>query len=315
MKSGWTGANHQYEIPEIIAYANFNEVQTSPASTIDIADISDLNWINPNPEFIISFSVENDEISEFEPRKEILELEVKIHGGICTTCIKKKTGSGDVTVQFRALNRKITQQEMDSATTLAFSLASQMTYESQEAYLSDIVESYGGLDFFFGNDAIAENFISGLKKKWIGHNEKNYKLVTEDREERRVYAVTHLFRLPEVHTDDYVEIDGELHQVRHVSKAGVHLLSLRTHSRIISKEWKKLKPVGPSPLLEKMLVVSENIPGNSYLIMDLKNYDSMEYSRDNFPTELELGNEIEFLVWDDKLYLNTINTVDDQNES
>ena len=64
-----------------------------------------------------------------------------------------------------------------------------------------------------------------------------------------------------------------------------------------------------------MLVVSENIAGNSYLIMDLKNYESREYSRENFPSELQLGNEIEFLQWDEKLYLNSDYMVDDQNDS
>ena len=122
LSTGWSGANHQVEIPEIIAYAFVNTLTASPTSIIDIEKISKLNWLNPNPEFIVTYSVESDDIIEFEPHRELAELEVKIHGGNCTTCVKKKTGSGDVTVQLRAQNRKLSEKEIDMVTDFIHSL-------------------------------------------------------------------------------------------------------------------------------------------------------------------------------------------------
>ena len=303
LKSGWTGPNYKEEIPEIIAYAHFNNISAPPTVIIDVAEISEIHWINPNPEFIISYSVISDQILEFEPHEEIKEMEVKIQGGTCTTCIKRKTGSGDVTVQFRAKNRQISKEEMDTATTLAFTHSADMSYESQEAYISDIIESYGGLDFYFGNDAVAEAFIDSIKKQWIGHYEKNYKLVTEDKDERKIYAVTHLFRLPEVQIGDIIEWEDELHIVKYISKSGIHLQSLVDRSRSITKDWEDLKPLDPPPKLENKLIVSEDVQADSYLVMDMTSYNTFEIQRSRFPRSLEISGEETFLVWKDKLYL------------
>lgn len=303
LNSGWTGSNTHEEIPEIIAYSCFNNIITKPTSIIMIDSISDIHWLNPNPEFIITYEIENSDIASFETHSEKLETEIKIHGGTCTTCVKKKTGSGEVTVQFRAKNRKLLQVEIDSATTVAFSLASSMNVESKDAYLSEIIENHGGLDFYFGNDLIAETFIQKLKNIWIGHYEKNFKLITEDADEKRVYSVTHLYRIPNIIPAELIEFENRLASVISVNKNGVLIKFLNTKTTKLTKKWDKLVAIDPSPELVKKLVVSENHKENSYLIMDMNNYQTEELAKDFFINKLETSQEYDFYKWKDNYYL------------
>ena len=249
------------------------------------------------------FEIENSDIASFETHSEKLETEIKIHGGTCTTCVKKKTGSGEVTVQFRAKNRKLLQVEIDSATTVAFSLASSMNIESKDAYLSEIIENHGGLDFYFGNDLIAETFIQKLKNIWIGHYEKNFKLITEDADEKRVYSVTHLYRIPNIIPAELIEFENRLASVISVNKNGVLIKFLNTKTTKLTKKWDKLVAIDPSPELVKKLVVSENHKENSYLIMDMNNYQTEELAKDFFINKLETSQEYDFYKWKDNYYL------------
>ena len=212
--------------------------------------------------------------------------------------VEKKTGSEKS--QFN-LEQKIENYCKPKliCNTVAFTLASSMNVESKDAYLSEIVENHGGLDFYFGNDLIAESFIQKLKNIWIGHYEKNFKLITEDADEKRVYSVTHLYRIPKIIPAELIEFENRLASVISVNKNGVLIKFLNTKTTKLTKKWDKLVAIDPSPELVKKLVVSENHKEDSYLIMDMNNYQTEELAKDFFINKLETSQEYDFYKWKD----------------
>ena len=301
--SGWSDKSIQDEIPEKIAYAFIRNIVAHDEADILIHSISNINWLNPNPEFIIEYLIRGDIIEEFSSHEVIIPVEIKLLGGICTLCVKKKTGADEVTVQFRALNRNLTKEEKDFATKLAFELSAEMEAEMPSAYISDIAEYHGGLDFSIGDNSLGEAIISGFKKRWIGQHEKNYKLITESKDNKRVYRTTHLFRIPEVRIGDLVIFKSSLFKIMNVHRAGVVIKSIRTYEKETTTKWKKLIiPLIPPQEIKK-IVISEDFSNSTYLLMDLNTFENEEVDKSNFPVDLPVGEEITLLLWEDNYYL------------
>ena len=190
-----------------------------------------------------------------------------------------------------------------SLTKLAFGLSADMEPEIPSAYISDISEYHGGLDFSIGDNSLGEAVVAGLKKHWIGQHEKNYKLITESKDNKKIYRTTHLFRIPEVRIDDIVIYKSLLYKVLNVHRGGVVIKSLRTYERETTTKWDKLM-IPSRPIQEiKKIVISEDYSNSSYLLMDLNTYENEEVDKSDFPVELPVGNEISLLVWEDRYYL------------
>ena len=304
LPSGWSGQNSRKEIGNIIAHSFNKMLNLAESTVIENFTPVEIKWIHPNPEFSILYHLSNSSIPVFEIHREDHMLHYKLQKGICKVCVQKKTGSGEILVQFRVNNRSISSWEQNYATKIAIELTSIHSYESPNSYLSDINENHGGLDFYFGNSLIAESFIEKLKEKWIGHFEKNFKLVTEDKQKKKVYRVTYLYRIPEVVRGDLIEYNEELYYASKVTKSGVHIQSLLDHTRIIVKEWKTLIPANPAPFPVRKLVLSEDQRNTSYQIMDLGDYTTIEIEMKRFQKGLPVGQEVTLLLWNDKFYYN-----------
>lgn len=303
LPTGWAKGSDQYKLPEVIAYGYMRNLIHKPEIVIEILSYSDINWLNPNPEFIITYQGISDSIPGFPPHTELVNVDIKLIGGICKNCVRKKTGTHDVTVQVRAKERKLTKFEIDTITKDVFDLANNMYQEQSDSYVSDIIENHGGIDIYLGNNALATEFVAQLRKRWVGHHEKNFKLITEEKDNKRVYRTTHLYRIPHVSGGEWVEYEEELYQVISVNNQAVKIRSLRTHSDIYVKDWEEIQISNPPPYQIQKLVISEDTDVDSYLIMDLQSYISEEFNKSDFPNNLPIGNEVTFLLWKEKIYL------------
>lgn len=301
--TGWSKDNEQRQMPEVVAYGYMRNIGVDLDVDVAVEVISDLNWLDPNPEFVITYKATSHEIEIFEPHHELLDSEVKLHGGICKSCVRRKTGSHDVTVQLRALDRSLTKDEVDTASTLVFTLASNLYHETKDAYISDIIENHGGLDFYLGSNNLADIFINGLKKKWIGYHEKNFKLVTEEKDNKRVYRATHLYRIPSVFGGELVNYKNELFKVLRIGSSSVNLVNIRDRVHLNVKDWEKITKPLPDPYIIRKIVISEDKASNSYLLMDLISFENEEVDMANFPKQLPVGEEIDLLYWNVSYYL------------
>ncbi len=303
LPTGWSKGIEQQEIPDVVGYAYMRNIIASPDVDIQVGEYSKINWLNPNPEFMITYIGISDNIDGFAPHREEIEVEIKLLGGICKACVRKKTGSHDVTVQLRAKDRSLTEKEIDIATKTVFSVANELFQESTDAYVSDIIENHGGVDIYLGSNSLADDFISHLKKIWIAHHEKNYKLVTEEKDNKRVYRITHLFRLPGVKGGEIVLYKKELYRVDRITSQSVRLIKYKDHTGIHIRDWENLTIPNPGPSSISKLVVSEDNQTSSYLLMDLANYDTEEVNKDQFPRILDIGEEVQLIIWENKYFL------------
>lgn len=303
LSSGWTNRNEKEIVPIEVGNGFQKNIQIGIETSIEIDEITEIKWEVPNPEFDIIYKLTNFEISEFEPHEEHVTITFKLVGGTCPICVKKKTGSGEITIQLRAHNRNLTQKEKDKATTIIFQIAEKYLEENSEAYLGLIKENYGGLDFFVGNSLIADDFINSLKNTWIGHHEKNFKLITEEKDNTRVYNITHLYRLPNAIINEFVEYNNDLWKVVNISKRGVILKNMKSHEIVTVKEWDQINLADPSPFQIKKVIISEDKNTKSYLLLNLSTYQNEEVNCEEFPSKLKIGEEVIFLQWKNRLYL------------
>ncbi|MCH8906549.1 MAG: hypothetical protein IH840_05615 [Candidatus Heimdallarchaeota archaeon] len=305
LTNGWVKTATDGEFKDQIAISLRSEISFNFETRLSVDSITDVNWDIPKPELTIKYVLTSSEIEIFEERSEKIEFFVLLAGGICKSCITRKTGNRDVTVQFRAKNRKIDPEEDKFAGQLAVEAVKMYDNEVVDAYLSDVIDNHGGLDFYFGNSEVADIFVEKLKNNWIGHSEVNYTLQTEEKDGRRVYRKTHLFRLPEPRKKDYVIYQEELHQTLAIARTAVRLVNLRTHKVINSRDWDTIIMPDPLPTLTEWLVISEDYSAKTYQLMHNESYETIDIEKSELPEELPIGENVKFICLNDELFLPT----------
>ncbi len=303
LPSGWTYLSNLNDIPFEIANSAIKYLKANPEAYVDIASISDIDWTNPKPEFEIVYEVSEEIIDEFQKHQEAVSLSVGLEKGICKVCVSKKSGSASSVVQLRAKKRELTLNEVKKYSQMALDVSTEQISENPNAYISDVIENHGGLDFYFGNQGTADNFISRLQKHILGHKEKNFKLITEDKKGQRVYSITYLYRIPEVRPGDLIDYEDKLYYVSHINNKTVSIKSLVDKSKVKLSDWNSLTTLRIIPDEKRKLVVSEDYNAHSYLMMDMTTYETEEISINRFPNKLEIGSELTLLKWQNEYYL------------
>lgn len=303
LPSGWTYLNDTNDIPFEVANSAMKYLKANAEAYVDISEISDVDWTNSKPEFEIIYEASEDVIDGFQKHLEFITLSVALEKGICKVCVSKKSGSASSIVQLRAKKRVLTTGEIKKYSMMALELSDDQISENPNAYISDVIENHGGLDFYFGNKWTADNFISRLQKHILGHKEKNFKLVTEDKKGQRVYSITYLYRIPEVQPGDLINYDEKLFYVTHINNKTISIKSLVDKSKAKVSDWNSLTALRMIPEEVRKLVVSEDYNTQSYLMMDMNSYETEEVSNDRFPNKLEIGSELTLLKWQDEYYL------------
>ncbi|MHA2290402.1 MAG: NMD3-related protein, partial [Promethearchaeota archaeon] len=289
LPSGWTYLNHIDEIPLEIGNSAIKFLNVDDQTYVDIKEISPADWTNPKPEFTITYETISDTIEEFEEHREEHTFDISIGRGVCKVCVSKKSGSASTVVQLRAKNRKLTESEVKKYTEMALNISQEHLSNNPTAYLSDIFENHGGLDYYFGSQFTAENFITLLQKHIIGHKEINFKLITEDKKGQRVYSITYLFRIPEVKPGDIIDYKDELHNVVTINNKSVILRNLVDRTKEHVHDWKKLVKLQDQIEENTKIIVSKDYSTNSYILMDNVSFESEEVNVDRFPVELDVG--------------------------
>ncbi|MHA2097138.1 MAG: NMD3-related protein [Candidatus Kariarchaeaceae archaeon] len=303
LSSGWTYLKHIDETPSEIANSSIKFLNIIDQTYVDIHEITHVDWMNPKPKFTITYEITSNNIEEFDEHREYHSFDISIGRGTCKVCVSKKSGSASTIVQLRAKNRNLSEREIKKYSEMAFNTSQDQISDNPKAYLSDIVENHGGLDYYFGSSWTAENFISTLQKLIVGHKEKNFKLITEDKKGQRVYSVTYLFRIPEVKPRDVIEHNNELHKVVAINNKSVVLRNLvdKTKSRVY--DWNTLTKLREQPEECTKIILSKDYATNCYLLMDNSSFESEEVNITRFHRELEIGSEIKLLKWKNKYYL------------
>lgn len=117
---------------------------------------------------------------------------LRVHGGVCPTCTRRKGGYFVGTVQVRAEGREVTKEERRRVRELASRADAR---GASEEFVSRIEEVRGGLDVLTSTNPLAKRLAKELAKEFQGTVGSSATLHTK-REGRDAYRATYVVRLP-----------------------------------------------------------------------------------------------------------------------
>lgn len=302
LPSGWTNSNPPERVIEAVLENMYRWVDYDPDIEIWADAETEPRWEDGKPTMTVKVTALDNRIEIFQPHEEHHFAEVFFLWGTCKACATKRTG-GNVTFQMRAVNRQLTDWEMNEFEELVTSIVQRAQPNNPMAFVVAVTETRYGLDLKLASRLLAENILSEIKKKWVGEEKKNFKLVGEDKDGIRKYATTYLYRIPGVVKGDYVVQDNKLFRVRTINSQGVETFDLETRETVLIKDWQNIKLADPHPRKVEYLVVSYDHSSNTYEFMDLVDYHTFEVDAESFKKELPIGETLTFLEWTGKLYL------------
>ncbi len=302
LPSGWTNSNNSDQALQAVLDNLYRWVDFDPDVEIETILLSKPRWEDGKPNMIAEIIAYDPRIEMFPIHEEHHEVEIQFLWGICKACAVKKTG-GSVTFQLRTANRQMTMKEMNEFERMVTEIVQRSQPNNPMSFVVSVMETKYGLDLKLASRMLAENILSELKKKWAGKSKKNFKLVGEDKDGIRKYAVTYLYRIPGVVRGDYIIHGGDLMEVMGIDNQGVEAYNFSTSTYTLIRDWENLKIADPSPRLIEYLVVSHDRTTDSYELMDLSDYHAFEIDAKTFPKSLPIGETVVFLEWEDKLFL------------
>ena len=226
---------------------------------------------------------------------ETYTLPVKIHGTACPRCSMIMGGYYEAILQIRGTHRDISKKQKTSIHTI---ITKKIT-ESQDpkAFITKIDETRQGIDYYLGEQHIAESLARTLKQRFHATTKKSVTLMGVQ-DGQKVYRVTHLIRLPSFAIQDFIKFQDTLYQVQDM-KTQVTLRNLSSGD-MQSFPYKELVSVDIlHPEIKNALIISET--KKELQIMDPDTYKTWDIAK---PRDYSwTDDEIPILKWGNYIYL------------
>ncbi len=302
LPSGWTNSNTPERAIDAVLENMYRWVDYDPDVEVWAEVETYPRWEDGKPTMTVKVFAYDGRIEAFPPHEEQHDAEVVFHWGTCKACATKRSG-GNVTFQMRALNRQLTEWEMNEFERMVTEIVQRTQPNNPMSFVVGFTETKYGLDLKLASRLLAENILSEIKKKWVGEEKKNFKLVGEDKDGIRKYATTYLYRIPGVIRGDFILHDEHLMKVKGITPQGVDAVDLTNGEIVLIKNWQQIKNADPLPREVEYLIVSFDHTTQSYELMDLDDYHTFEVAASEFTQELPVGQTVTFLEWKGKLFL------------
>ncbi|RMG42221.1 MAG: hypothetical protein D6732_01420 [Methanobacteriota archaeon] len=302
LPSGWTNSNTPERAIEAVLENMYRWVDHDPDVEIWAEAENEPRWEDGKPSMTVRITASDARIEVFPPHEEQHFAEVVFHWGTCKACATKRSG-GNVTFQMRAMNRQLTDWEMNEFEQMVTDIVQRTQPNNPMSFVVGFSETRYGLDLKLASRLLAENILTEIKKKWIGEEKKNFKLVGEDKDGIRKYATTYLYRIPGVVRGDFIVQQDRLLKVRGINAQGVDAIDLKNGEPLLIKDWQHIRHADPLPRKVEYLIVSYDQGTQSYELMDLTDYHIFEVPASDFMIDLPIGETLTFLEWHGKLFL------------
>ena len=222
-------------------------------------------------------------------------LPIQIHGTTCPRCSMIMGGYYESILQIRGTQRNVTNKEKN----MIHNIITKKIMDSQDpkAFISKIDETLQGIDYYLGEQHIAESLTRTLKQRFHATTKTSVTLIGV-KDGQKVYRVTHLIRLPPCNIKDFLVFQDTLYQVLDL-KTQVLLRNLSSGD-IRSVSYKDLSSIDIlHPEIKHALIISET--QKELQIMDPDTYKMCEIIK---PHDYAWkGDEIPILKWKDQLYI------------
>jgi len=222
-------------------------------------------------------------------------LPIKIHITACPRCSMIMGGYYEAILQIRGTHRDIPCDQK----TMIHNIITKKITDSRDpkAFITKIDEIPQGIDYYLGEQHIAESLTRTLKHRLHATTKKSVTLAGV-KDGQNVYRVTHLLRLPPCNIKDFIKFQDTLYQVLDM-KTQVMLRNLYS-GEIRSISYKELSLVDIiHPEIKNALIISET--KKELQIMDSDTYKTCDITK---PQDYAWkGDEIPFIKWESQIYL------------
>jgi len=206
---------------------------------------------------------------------------IKLEKIACDTCSKQFGGYHEAIIQVRTGNRKLSDAEIEDITQNVINQIDEMQSKgNRAAFISDILNEHGGIDFFISEKQIAEGITKKLKSKYGGEIKKSSKNIGM-KDSRQVYRMTYLLRLLDYKTNDYIKFEKNYYKIISMQSNKVKLLNLSNleEHTIEQKKLEDVKILTGKETIKEMIVISQN--NNEIQLMDTENYETIQIKKPN----------------------------------
>lgn len=216
---------------------------------------------------------------ELDPHTEEYPVEVRYTYATCDMCSMKSGGYYEATLQIRANEREVTEDEQEKIVEIARERTIAEYGKDKGAFILQIDDTKFGLDLFIGSDILCRKIADEIEALFLADRKENFKLVTQDRGGKRKYRITIVLRLPQYIVGDFIEVAGNPCQVLEIGKGGLSCYDLVERRRFTinqkSSKWRTISFIAKSSEKRAFSIVS-NTYGQPLQIMDSKTFEVKE---------------------------------------
>jgi len=238
----------------------------------------------------------------YEERK---TLKLHLHFTVCQKCAQMTREYFKAIIQLRGKPEKV-DKALSTTLQLAENILSKRE-KDDEAFITKIKKTRGGIDIYFGSNRIARMIAYKLRDDLGAKVVETRKIVSKDRQtSKNVYQQTFSVRLLPFKKGDLLQVNKQvlliLDDLPSRGKLKVfNVISGREEKLPIKIFWREDVKNIIQDKVERFMVVS--VSKKHVILMNLQNYSSLEIDEDDIPFEVTEGEEIEAIKLKGKLYL------------
>ncbi|HIP17079.1 MAG TPA: hypothetical protein EYG76_02100, partial [Methanothermococcus okinawensis] len=236
----------------------------------------------------------------------------------CPRCSRYMSNYYEATVQVRAMNRFLTDDERKELDDFVRREVEKRLKKDRMSFISKFIPQKEGLDYQIGSMGGARNIVSAIKSKYGGKVNETAKLVGVEKDTgKNQYRITIVIRIPEYKIGDIIEYNNKPYRVVSINENKLYLEGLTGKREKISLQWnvveKNTKLLCKENECSTATVIS--ISPKTIIAMDNENYEVYDY--DNVFQNIKEGDILRIFKYNNVNYvvnvINDFNNKDDKN--
>lgn len=243
---------------------------------------------------------------ELPPHEEQYNVEIRFSYGTCDTCGMKSGGYYEATLQIRADNRKLTEEEEDDIVRIVTEMTVAQYGSDEKAFVTKISSDKHGIDFQIGSEHLCRSIADVLESRYLAQRKQNYKLVGQDKTGKEKFRITILIRLNRFGIGDFVSVLDRPCLVKAMSKSGLTCFDLVQRDQFTmntkSSKWRTLQYLA-SKDEKREFMVTTRVYGQPVQLMDSETFDYREIDESLLDASIETGATVYGLAIDEEFYL------------
>ncbi|MFW9918467.1 MAG: 60S ribosomal export protein NMD3 [Candidatus Thorarchaeota archaeon] len=242
---------------------------------------------------------------DLDAHTEEYPVEIRYNHATCDMCSMMSGGYYEATLQIRANERPVTEEEQERVVEIARDRTIAEYGKDKGAFILQIDDTKFGLDLFFGSDLLCRKVADEVEALLLADRKENFKLVTQERGGKRKYRITIVLRLPQYVVGDFIEVVGNPCQVLGIGKGGLACYDLVERQRFTinqkSSKWRTIIFIAKGTEKRAFSIIS-NVYGQPLQIMDSKTYEIREIEDDSIREGLS-GDTLYLIEHNQRWYL------------